>query len=270
MALSWRVFVTVAEDTVRSNHWSWGERAVEHYRWMFAAGDSSGNHLSLRDLALLFAFMSLWMLPPMVWCMRRTTTARNSLVLKSIEVVIACAKVRTTPGRPRAAAYRRVDKSCRAVEQSLFKVHRISRAVPRRSPRSKPIKRHAALVAGAQRDALQRLDIEPRQGLSELANLQITIAENYLHGRHAALLPTDRLEGIRPVSRLRSKWLESAHIAAAIIAAMVAATGAAKAFSTLGVSNDLSPWLTLGTAVVAAILVAGWGRVSRMLETLPG
>ena len=270
MALLWRIIVNVAESVVRSSGWSWGERAVGYYRWIQATGDSSTGQIRLRDFLVVCAVMIVWALPPFVWCIRRTTTARNCLVLKSVEAVLACAKARAAAGRHRAAAFRRVDRSCRAVEQDLFKVHRISRSVPRRSPRTRPIKRHAAMVAGAQGDALQRVDVDPRQALSELARLQITVAENYLHGRHAALLPPDQLEGVRPVSRLRSNWLESAHIAAAIIAAMVAAAGAAKGLPALGVSKDLSPWLTLGTAVLAATLVAGWGRVSRMLELLPG
>ncbi|MGW3122200.1 hypothetical protein ACWDBW_34575 [Streptomyces sp. NPDC001107] len=271
MALLWRFSVNVAESAVHAGDWPWGERAVAHYRWLAARSNNSASpHLSPRDWAAWCAFMALWALPPMAWCFRHSTTARNALVLKCIHAVVACAKARTARGRARATAFRRVDKSCREIEQYLFKVHRASRSVSRRSPRIRPIKQHAALVAGAQRDALQRVDVDPRQALSELARLQIAIAESHLEGKHAALLPADQLEGVRPVSRLRSQWRESAHIAAAILAAMGAAIGAAKVFAAFGVSKDLTPWLTIGTAALAAIIVAGWARVSRMLELLPG
>jgi hypothetical protein len=113
------------------------------------------------------------------------------------------------------------------------------------------------------------MDVVPEEALTELARLQIAIAENHLRGRLAALLPSDQLQDIRPVSRLRNTWLESAHIALMILAAMVAAVGAAHVLPSLGVTNDLRPWLTLGAAVLAATLVAGWGRVTRILELLP-
>jgi hypothetical protein len=37
----------------------------------------------------------------------------------------------------------------------------------------------------------------------------------------------------------------------------------------MGVGEDVRPWLTLGAAILAATLVAGWGRVTRFLELFP-
>ncbi|MFJ3310464.1 hypothetical protein ACIPSA_47360 [Streptomyces sp. NPDC086549] len=112
------------------------------------------------------------------------------------------------------------------------------------------------------------MDVDPELALTELARLQLIIAESHLCGRQAALLPAELLQDIRPVSRLRNTWLESAHVAMTIIAAMAAAAGAAHVLPSMGV-GDLRPWLTLGAAVLAATLVAGWGRVTRILELLP-
>ncbi|WP_245239416.1 dihydrofolate reductase family protein [Streptomyces sp. MZ04] len=77
----------------------------------------------------------------------------------------------------------------------------------------RPIKRHAALVAGAQRIALHQVDVAPEDALAELARLQLAIEENHVCVRQAALLPDEQLRDVRPVSRLRNTWLESAHVA---------------------------------------------------------
>ncbi|MGW1605113.1 hypothetical protein [Streptomyces eurythermus] len=264
----WRVSVALADAVVSRLHWTWGMRAVAHYHWMTRAGNDAA--LSLFDVTLLLAIMSLVILGPVYWAIGWSSTARYQLVLVVINAVLADAKARTTPrGWRRSRALRRVDRNCRRVEKCLFKVHSIAGSVPRRSSRLRLIKRHAALVAGAQRDALHRLDIDPETALAELALLQLVIAENHLRGRQAALLPADLLLDIRPVSRLRNTWRESAHMATAILAAMAAAGGAAHVLPSIGVSEDLRPWLTLGAAVLAATLVAGWGRVIRVIGLLP-
>ncbi|MFH0517246.1 hypothetical protein ACHBTE_08720 [Streptomyces sp. M41] len=67
----------------------------------------------------------------------------------------------------------------------------------------------------------------------------------------------------------RNTWRESAHVAIAILAAMAAAAGAAHALPSMGVGADGRPWLILGAAVPAATLVAGWGRVTRILKLFP-
>ncbi|XUL94484.1 hypothetical protein ACQ86D_23480 [Streptomyces galilaeus] len=71
------------------------------------------------------------------------------------------------------------------------------------------------------------------------------------------------------MSRLRNAWRESAHVAVVILAATAAAAGAAHALPSMGVGEDMRPWLTLGAAVLAATLVVGWGRVTRILELFP-
>lgn len=180
------------------------------------------------------------------------------------------AEVRAAPrGRGRSRALRKLDHSCRHNEKRLFKVHRIAGSVPRRSSRLRLIKRHAALVAGAQRVALHQVDVDPEPALTELARLQLVVPESHLYGRHAALLPAEPLQDVRPVSRLRNTWRESAHVAMAILVAMAAAAGAARALPSIGVGEDVRPWLTLGAAILAATLVAGWGRVTRILELFP-
>ncbi|MCX5247707.1 hypothetical protein OG895_21260 [Streptomyces sp. NBC_00201] len=266
--MSWRVSVVLAEVGVSRLHWAWGMRAMAHWRWM--GKDGNDVAFSLLDWTVLFVVMSGVVLWPLFWAMRWSSTARYRLVLGVIDAVVAGGKVRTAPrGRGRSKALRHLDQTCRQVEKRLFKVHSIAGSVPRRSSRLRLIKRHAALVAGAQRVALHHVDIDPARALTELARLQLIIAENHLYGRQAALLPAELLQDIRPVSRLRNTWLESAHVAMTIIAAMAAAAGAAHVLPSMGVSQDLRPWLTLGAAVLAATLVAGWGRVTRIFELLP-
>ncbi|MGW2225474.1 hypothetical protein [Streptomyces formicae] len=223
------------------------------------------------DFLVVLAFMCGVILGPLVSATRWSATAQYRLVLGVIEAVIAEGAARAAPrGRARARALRKVDRSCRKVESHLFKVHSIARSVPRRSSRLRPIKQHAVLVAGAHRDALHQVDVAPEEALAELARMQLAIAESHLCGQHAALLPNDRLRDVRPVSRLRNTWFESAHVAVTILAAMIAAAGAAHILPTMGVGDEMRSWLTLGVAVLAATLVAGWSRVSRILEIVPG
>ncbi|MFE6408650.1 hypothetical protein ACFVOR_17140 [Streptomyces sp. NPDC057837] len=264
----WRVSLALAEAGVSHLRWTWGTRAIGHLYW--TADERNAPALSLLDWTVMLAIMSGVFLWPVFWAMRWSSTARYRLVLGVIDAVVVGAKVRAAPrGRRRSRALRQLDQSCRHIEKRLFRVHSIAGSVPRRSSRLRPIKRHAALVAGAQRVALRQVDVDPLPALTELARLQLVIAENHLYGRQAALLPAELLQDVRPVSRLRNTWRESAHVATAILAAMAAAAGAARALPSMGVSEDVRPWLTLGAAVLAATLVAGWGRVTRILELFP-
>ncbi|MFF8973666.1 hypothetical protein [Streptomyces sp. NPDC014995] len=94
--------------------------------------------------------------------------------------------------------------------------------------------------------ALHQVDVDPESALTELARLQLVIAEHHLCGRQAALLPAELLQDVRPVSRLRNAWRESAHVAMTILAALAAAAGAAHVLPSMGVGEDVRPWLTLG------------------------
>ncbi|MFD7059888.1 hypothetical protein [Streptomyces sp. NPDC059906] len=244
----------------------WGTRAMAHFHRM---GDDAAT-LGMLDWLVMLAVMSGLVLWPVFWAMRWSSTARYRLVLGVIDAVVASAKARTAPrGRGRSRALRHLDQSCRQVEKRLFKVHSIAGSVPRRSSRLRLIKRHAALVAGAQRASLHQVDVDPEPALTELARLQLVIADSHLCGRQAALLPAELLQDVRPVSRLRNTWRESAHVVMTILAAMAAAAGAAHVLPSMGVGEDVRPWLTLGAAVLAATLVAGWGRVARILELFP-
>lgn len=264
----WRLSLALAEAGVSHLRWAWGARAIEHLHW--TAEDGNTPALSLLDWTIMLAIMSGVFLWPVFWAMRWSSTARYRLVLAVIDAVVVAAKVRTAPrGSGRSRALRQLDQSCRHIEKRLFKVHSIAGSVPRRSSRLRLIKRHAALVAGAQRVALHQVDVDPEPALTDLARLQLLIAENHLYGRQAALLPVELLQDVRPVSRLRNTGRESAHVAMAILAAMAAAAGAARALPSMGVGEDVRPWLTLGAAVLAATLVAGWGRVTRILELFP-
>lgn len=264
----WRVSLALAEAGVSHLRWTWGTRAIEHHHWTAEEGNAPA--LSLLDWTVMLAIMSGVFLWPVFWAMRWSSTARYSLVLGVIDAVVAGAKVRAAPrGRGRSRALRQLDHSCRHIEKRLFKVHSIAGSVPRRSSRLRLIKRHAALVAGAQRVALHQVDVDPEPALTELARLQLVIAESHLYGRQAALLPAELLQDVRPVSRLRNTWRESAHVAMAILVAMAAAAGAARALPSIGVGEDVRPWLTLGAAILAATLVAGWRRVTRILELFP-
>lgn len=263
-----RISLALVEAGVSRIHWAWGMRAVAHWHWMGEKENEAA--FSLVDGTVLVVVMYAVVLGPVFWAMRLSSTARYRLVLGVIDAIVVGGKARAAPrGRGRSRVLRQLDQRCRHVEKCLFKVHSIAGSVPRRSSRLRLIKRHAALVAGAQRVALHQVDVDPEPALTELARLQLVIAENHLYGRQAALLPAELLQNVRPVSRLRNTWRESAHVAMAILAAMAAAAGAARALPSMGVGEEMRPWLTLGVAVLAATLVAGWGRVTRILELFP-
>ncbi|MFD4560386.1 hypothetical protein ACFWP5_39765 [Streptomyces sp. NPDC058469] len=241
--------------------------AVAHWRWMGEDGNEAA--FSLVDGTALVVVMSGVVLGPVFWAMRWSSTARYRLVLGVIDAIVVGGKARAAPrGRGRSRALRQLDQRCRHVEKRLFKVHSIAGSVPRRSSRLRLIKRHAALVAGAQRVALHQVDVDPEPALAELARLQLVIAENHLYGRQQRSCPPScskmsgpcRACGTPGTSRLTSPrrssrpWLPQP---------------APRALPSMGVGEDVRPWLILGAAVLAATLVAGWGRVTRILELFP-
>ncbi|MBK3577037.1 hypothetical protein JHN63_25195 [Streptomyces sp. MBT65] len=234
------------EAGVSRIHWLWGMRAVAHWRWM--GKDENEAAFSLVDGTVLAVVMSGVVLGPVFWAMRWSSTARHRLVLGVVDAIVVGGKARAAPrGRGGSRALRQLDQRCRHVEKRLFKC-----------TASRVRSRGAPPVSGDQRVALHQVDVDPEPALTELARLQLVIAENHLYGRQAALLPAELLQDVRPVSRLRNTWRESAHVATAILAAMTAAAGAARALPSMGVGEDVRPWLILGAAVLAATLVAGW------------
>lgn len=245
------------------------ERVMKHYFWVLSQGNSPLGVLNLLDFALLVSLGLFTLGVPFIWLAHRWPDYRLRIVQEVILCVRLCARAECAGIGRRPSIVRSLDRSCRQIERLILRSHRTIGSVPRRSTRRTPIKQHAGLVAGVIRQRLQRLDSEPDVAFRELARALTLIAENYSSGRAGALLSDEMLAGVHPVSRFVSAWRESAHVALAIVAAMVAATAASLALPALGVKDDVIPWLTLGFAVLAAVLVAGWRRVSGILGSLP-
>lgn len=173
------------------------------------------------------------------------------------------------PGE-RRSALRQLDISSREVERALLHAPNAVGTMPRRSCRRMPARKHAALVAGALRAQLLRVDAEPREGLTALGSMLVVISERCAEGRVGAMLPEGALSSVTPVSTARTTLRESVHIAFAILTAMGAAVAASACMQPLGISAGLRPWMVLGCSVLSAIVVGGWHRVGRILEVFPG
>ncbi|MCZ9346157.1 hypothetical protein NGM37_51425 [Streptomyces sp. TRM76130] len=212
-----------------------------------------------------------WIFGAVLWTVWRLWVGirRYLLTVRAAAAVRVCAQAVQQPTGVRAVALYGVDKACRRVERQILRAHRFSGTIPARSPRRAAAKQHAALVAGALRQQLNLLDQEPEKALKDLAAGLVTIGERYAEGRVAALLPDSALEGVEPISRARSGLRESLHMVLAIGAAMGAVVVANALWPSLGVPEDVRPWMWTGIAVAAAILVAGWARVIRFLERVP-
>lgn len=214
---------------------------------------------------------SKWIFGAVLWTVWRLWVGirRYLLTVRAAAAARVCAQAVQQPSGVRAVALYGVDKACRRVERQILRAHRFSGTIPARSPRRAAAKQHAALVAGALRQQLNLLDQEPEKALKDLAAGLVTIGERYAEGRVAALLPDSALEGVEPISRARSGLRESLHMVLAIGAAMGAVVVANALWPSLGVPEDVRPWMWTGIAVAAAILVAGWARVIRFLERVP-
>lgn len=223
------------------------------------------------DITVSWMATLSWFLPPYIWMFRRMPGRQYYIVYLIVGCVEKCAKAHA--GRrvlQRPSSIRLIDHECRRIERLLMKSHRTILSLPRRSPRRSQVRRHCAHVAAALRNQMRQLDIDPEVALPELARILTTIGESYAAGRVGALLPDESLVGIEPLSKFWSTWRESVHMALMILVAMAALVGSAIVLPVLGVPNEVRPWVMLGCTVLAAVIVAGWNRVARVLETFPG
>ena len=265
------VVVWFMHEVAIAHEYDFIARATAHYEWiMRQALVNNGAALSVSDSLFYFVVPGVCVVLPCVWVLRRSPSYRYRLVLRIIASINQCASTLRERATERPAALCVLDRRCRKVERLLFRVHRTSRSIPSRSPRRPHVKRHAAHVAGALREQLNRVDTDPDQGLRDLALLLTRIGDNYAAGRPGALLCEEALADVRPVSRFLSAWRESAHMALMILAAMGAAIGASVILPALGIGDEIRPGLIAGCALIAALAVAGWRRVSAILAAIPG
>lgn len=196
----------------------------------------------------------------------------DALVHRCVHAIRACARAHEqSPAFVRRARLRAVDRACHSVEKNVLKIHRASRAMARRSPRKVHVRKHSAIVVGVLRSQMCRIDTEGDRALRDLAETLAEISERYANGCLGALLPdTYRLDEVTPVSTSRSTILESLHVVATLTAGLGAAIAISVAMPSLPVPKDLRPWVVLLMGVSAAIAVAGWRGVIRILQAFPG
>ncbi|RAJ61703.1 hypothetical protein K378_04063 [Streptomyces sp. Amel2xB2] len=166
---------------------------------------------------------------------------------------------------------RKLDRACGSLERQLLAINRSARTMSSRSPRRQHVRQHAAKVANVLRSHLYRIDTDGENAVRDLAVLLVEISESCAVGRIGALLSESyQLENVTPVSTSRTTILESLHVVATFACAIAAAIGVAKVMPSLPVPGDLQPWVLLVSALSAGILVAGWRRVERIIESFPG
>jgi hypothetical protein len=186
------------------------------------------------------------------------------------EALRTCADAYSQERGLRSSHLREVDRALREAQDAILRAHRYAGTIRRRSTRRAAARNHAALVVGALQAELLQIDVEPDVALPQLGAKLAMIGERCAEGRIGALLPADALVGVTPVSAARTALRESLHVAFVILTAMAAAVGASAILPHAGVSDDMRPWLIMGSAGLAAILVGGWHRVGRILELVPG
>lgn len=248
-------------------------RAAAHFLWLLRSGAANQPIEGWDTLIFLFVIMAIILIP--CWWLRTRRAARGAAhrhhaTIQAVDTLRRCAEMYKRAPGDRATQLRDLGRSLQEVEKAILRAHRYARTIPRRSARQAAARSHAAKVAGALRAESLRLDTDPDEALPRLGSMLALISERCAEGRFSALLPEEFLAEVTPVSAVRTAIRESAHVAVAILSAMVAAIGASAALPSLGVNSDLHPWLILGCAALAAILVGGWHRVGRILELIPG
>ncbi|MEW2399990.1 hypothetical protein [Streptomyces sp. NPDC046862] len=225
----------------------------------------------VRDLVLLPILLALGVLGVWFLLTRVPRSAiRNKLVFDIEQAVIACAAVRQATAASLPARLRTLDRRCRSVEQGVLRAHRTTATMSIRSLRHRPAREHAFHVAGALRREMSRIDAEPEAAIRDLAAKMLTVGERYSRRLVGSLLPDSDLENVEPVSMARSALKESAHVTLIILAAIAGALSASPVVATLGIPSDMKGWCVAAGAVLGAICTGGWGRVSRLLEIIPG
>ncbi|MFJ8537308.1 hypothetical protein [Streptomyces sp. NPDC093591] len=248
-------------------------KATQYFLWSIRPENGSRPFHGW-DSVIFVAYFSVVMLVPLWWLIERRSARgalyRHRTTMRVLDALHRCAEAYDRPPGERASQLRDLDAGLRAAEKAILRAHRYAGTIPNRSPRRAAVRTHTALVAGALRSESLKIDADPDVALPRLGTMLAIISERCAEGRIGALLPEAYLEGVPPVSLTRTAIRESVHVAVVITTAMAAAVGASMMLPTLGLSQDLRPWLIVGCSVLAAILVGGWHRVGRLLELVPG
>lgn len=162
--------------------------------------------------------------------------------------ISACARAHEAGGERFAERVKAVGLRVNALAVGLRGAHRARGTVPRRSHRHGALRAHERQVIGALRKAEGMLDTDPRQGLRELAEMLLTMAERYAEGRTGALLDADRLTGIDPVPD---------RTVLRMISAGVLVTAAAVSVTFLGLPGAAEPYAITGLGLVVFTVVFG-------------
>ncbi|WP_411144923.1 hypothetical protein [Streptomyces sp. x-80] len=248
-------------------------RAAAHFIWLFRPG-TANQPLHGWDVPIFLITTIAVIVTPFWWLASRRPARgvayRHRVTVQIVEALRRCAEAYSRAPGDRCVQLRDLDRSLQETEDAILRAHRYARTIPRRSPRRAAARSHAAKVAGALRAEGLRIDANPDEALPRLGAMLTLIGERCAEGRIGALLPEESLEEITPVSATRTAIRESAHVAVVILVAMAAAIAASALLPSLGVKDDLRPWLIVGCSVLAAIMVGGWHRVGRILDLLPG
>lgn len=228
------------------------------------------NARSVMYVAPLILLMGVPQLAVAIHAWQRSAVYRCDLNLCVARALESCADVLGRTPQRRPAALRELDRQCRSIEKRILSAYRRCGAIPRRSPRRGPARQHAALVAGMVRIQVARIDKDPDVETLRLAELLVQIGERYASGRTGALVRDEELQGVTPVSRIRTSLRESVRVAATIIAAIVVVVIMNALLPESILPDDLRPWVLGASAAGTAVLVAGWHRVVRILEVFPG
>ncbi|MEU8351359.1 hypothetical protein [Streptomyces sp. NPDC048845] len=129
---------------------------------------------------------------------RARIALRYTLIMQIAAAISACATARQAGGERAAREFRSVAKQLAKVSRGIERSHRTCGTVPRWSHRRRALKSHERLVVGALRRAESRLDASPVEGLRELGELLVTIAESYVQGRVSVLLSDEDLQEVEP------------------------------------------------------------------------
>lgn len=197
-------------------------------------------------------------------------TTRNRLIQLTTTTVIVCAGAHAATDAARPKQLRELDRLHRQIERWLLRASRTRRTMSAYSVRHAAARRHAAQVAGALRNDLYRLDIDPDTALPELARKLVTIGERYAEGRVGSLLPEEELEGVEPVSLARNARMESAHMVLVITAIAGGGLAAWTAARPLGLPAFPQAVLIALGAAIGGTVTGGWKRMTEALALLPG
>ncbi|TQL18145.1 hypothetical protein FBY37_0023 [Streptomyces sp. SLBN-134] len=172
---------------------------------------------------------------------------RYTLVMQIAAAISACAAARRAGGERSAKQLRLVSKRLERVSRGVERSHR-TRGTVRGSHRRQALKAHQRQVVAALRMTERRLDSAPEEGLHELAELLVGIAERYAHGRIGELLDAEIIKDINPErDRGLLRW----------IAAVVLGTAATVGITLLNLPSSIEGPIIGGSIVLVVGIISG-------------